>query len=173
MVRRGAAGTGQRGGAAQGGRGAQPRPADVCNAAALRRATRRVSQIYDAMMAPSGIRSTQRSVLAQIARSGTPTIGDLAEAMVLDRSALAHNLKPLERDGYVVVRIDPADRRNRIVGLTDAGWAKLDETFALWSAAQHRFEATFGPDQAAALRAALQVIASPDFAARLGEAAGD
>lgn len=156
--------------AAQAGESRRPLAAvGACNASALRKATRRVSQIYDALLAPSGLRVTQRSILVQIARLGTPTIGDLADALVLDRSALAHNLKPLERDGYVVVRVDPVDRRNRLVELTDAGHAKLDETFALWCAAQRRFEAAFGPAEAAALRAALEVIASPDFAARFGE----
>src|SRR6202047_258099 len=74
-----------------------------CNGTALRKATRRVSQLYDAVLAPCGLRSTQRSILIHVARAGTPTMGDLAAALVLDRSALAHNLKPLERDGFVAV----------------------------------------------------------------------
>src|ERR1700758_603334 len=78
-------------------------PETVCNGTALRKATRRVSQLYDAVLSPCGLRSTQRSILIHIARTGTPTMGDLAAALVLDRSALAHNLKPLERDGFVAV----------------------------------------------------------------------
>jgi hypothetical protein len=31
-----------------------------------------------------------------------PTMGELAETLVLDRSALGHNLRPLEHDGPVV-----------------------------------------------------------------------
>jgi DNA-binding MarR family transcriptional regulator len=48
-------------------------------------------------------------------------MGDLAAALVLDRSALAHNLKPLERDGFVAVVVDPADKRNRLVTLNGVG----------------------------------------------------
>jgi DNA-binding MarR family transcriptional regulator len=146
--------------------------AGICNGTALRKATRRVSQLYDAVLAPSGLRSTQRSLLIHIARAGTPAMGDLAADLVLDRSALAHNLKPLERDGLVAILVDPRDKRSRLVGLTALGRARLDESTALWRNAQHRFETTFGPDQAEALRAALAAIASPEFTQAF-EAAGD
>ena len=75
--------------------------AALCNNSALRKATRRVSQLYDAVLAPSGLRSTQMAILTHIDRAGTPAMGELAAALVLDRSALGHNLKPLERDGLV------------------------------------------------------------------------
>jgi DNA-binding MarR family transcriptional regulator len=139
-------------------------PESVCNGTALRKATRRVSQLYDMVLAPCGLRSTQRSILIHIARAGTPTMGDLAAALVLDRSALAHNLKPLERDGFVAIIVDPADKRSRLVTLTEQGNAKLEESRRLWQIAQHRFEATFGPEQAAGLRQSLALIASAGFA---------
>jgi len=142
-------------------------PLNRCNGTALRKATRRVSQLYDEVLAPCGLRSTQRSILIQIARSGMPTMGDLAESLVLDRSALAHNLKPLERDGFIAITTDPADKRSRLVGLTTRGETKLNESFPLWEKAQERFESAFGVEQAGALRAALALIASADFAQSL------
>src|SRR5258707_1171847 len=108
-----------------------------CNGTALRKATRRVSQLYDAVLAPCGLRSTQRSILMHIVRAGTPSIGDLATALVLDRSALAHNLKPLERDGLVAIVTDPKDKRSRLVTLTARGRTRLEESMALWKEAQH------------------------------------
>jgi DNA-binding MarR family transcriptional regulator len=139
-------------------------PESVCNGTALRKATRRVSQLYDSVLTPCGLRSTQRSILIHIARAGSPTMGDLAAALVLDRSALAHNLKPLERDGFVAVVVDPGDKRSRLVTLTDLGKTKLEESRRLWQKAQHRFEATFGPEQASELRRSLALIASAGFA---------
>ena len=68
-----------------------------CNNTALRKATRRVSQLYDSVLAPTGLRSTQRSILLSIARLESPSLGQLAASLVLDRSALGHNLRPLER----------------------------------------------------------------------------
>jgi DNA-binding MarR family transcriptional regulator len=152
--------------------GAVSPPESICNGTALRKATRRVSQLYDAVLAPSGLRSTQRSILIHIARAGTPTMGDLAAALVLDRSALAHNLKPLERDGFVAVVVDPADKRSRLVKLTPRGEAKLEEATHLWQKAQRRFETAFGPERAIALRQTLGTIASVEFA-KAFQMAGD
>ncbi|MDB5607300.1 MAG: MarR family transcriptional regulator [Bradyrhizobium sp.] len=136
-----------------------------CNCTALRKATRRVSQLYDSALEPCGLRTTQRAILNHIARTGTPPIGELAEALVMDRGALTHNLKPLERDGLVEIRIDPDDRRNRLVALTAAGRAKLAESEPLWKRAQDGFEAAFGVAKSAALRKALEYVVSEDFVA--------
>ncbi len=119
--------------------------------------------LYDAALAPSGLRSTQRSILIHIDRAGMPSMGELAAALVLDRSALAHNLKPLERDGYVEVLAGQDDRRTRFIRLTRKGEAKLAESFKLWQGAQQRFEAAYGTEKAATLRRALAVIASDKF----------
>ena len=93
----------------------------ICHGAALRKATRRVSQLYDAVLAPCGLKVSQHSILSHIARAGAPSMTDLARLLVLDRSALAHNLKPLVRDGYVRTTRDLRDGRSRRVALTDAG----------------------------------------------------
>jgi DNA-binding MarR family transcriptional regulator len=145
-------------------------PPNLCNGTALRKATRRVSQLYDAILSPCGLRSTQRSILMQIARQKSPTMGDLAAAMVLDRSALAHNLKPLERDGLVAVVADEDDKRSRLVTLTKRGEAKLAESMSLWRDAQARFEKAFGAEKAEALRRTLSVVASEDFAEAFAKA---
>jgi DNA-binding MarR family transcriptional regulator len=135
-----------------------------CNGTAMRKAMRRVSQIYDVALAPCGLRSTQRSILVTIARAGTPTMGELAELLVLDRSALAHNLKPLEREGLIEVVAHAHDGRSRLVALTPAGRKKLAQSLPLWEDAQRRFESAFGDKKAKELRATLDYLASPEFA---------
>ena len=146
----------------------------VCNCTALRKATRRVSQLYDSALEPCGLRTTQRSILMQIARSGSPpSLGELAEALVMDRGALTHTLKPLQRDRLIEIRIDPEDRRNRLVALTAVGRKKIEESTALWKRAQAGFETAFGVANSAALREALEFVVSEDFVAafnRRGEA---
>lgn len=134
-----------------------------CSCTALRKATRRVSQLYDAVLAPSGIKTTQRAILAQISRSEPTSIGVLAEALVMDSGALAHTLKPLERDGFVTVKVALTDRRNRLISLTTRGREKLAETDALWARAQAGFEIACGKTQSAALREALQFLVSEGF----------
>jgi len=146
----------------------------LCNCTALRKATRRVSQLYDSALEPCGLRTTQRSILMQIARSGSPPpLGELAEALVMDRGALTHTLKPLQRDRLIEIRIDPEDRRNRLVALTAAGRKKIEESTTLWKRAQAGFETAFGVAKSAALRQALEFVVSEDFVAafnRRGEA---
>jgi DNA-binding MarR family transcriptional regulator len=134
-----------------------------CNCTALRKATRRVSQLYDTALAPSGLKSTQRTILAQLGRSEPASVGQLAEALVMDAGALAHTLKPLERDGFVSVTVDPHDRRSRLIKLTRQGRAKLAESDVLWAKAQSGFEAAFGRVESDALRQALQLLVSDRF----------
>jgi DNA-binding MarR family transcriptional regulator len=135
-----------------------------CNVTALRQATRNLSQFYDSLLAGSGVRSTQRAILARIARQDRPpTMSELASGLVLDRTALNHNLKPLQRDGLITIATDPDDRRSRRIKLTRRGEAKLAESESAWRRAQERFEAAFGAKEAAALRSTLAFVASLDF----------
>ncbi|WP_341523409.1 MarR family winged helix-turn-helix transcriptional regulator [Pseudomonas sp. G.S.17] len=138
-------------------------PKVLCHATSLRKATRRISQLYDAVMAPSGLRSTQRSILIQIARHQAPAMTELAAILVIDRSALAQNLKPLERDGLVSVEVDTDDRRSRRVRLTQCGVDKLLESQALWEEAQQCFETRLGKQQACELRELLGKVAALDY----------
>jgi len=139
--------------------------AGQCSCTSLRKASRRVSQLYDAILAPCGLRTTQRAILNHILRAGTPSVGHLAAGLVMDRGALAHNLKPLERDGYVRLDVDPHDRRNRVISLTEEGRAKLRESELLWGRAQKKFDKAYGSAASAALREALALIASDQFVA--------
>lgn len=144
---------------------AAPGEVSQCNCTALRKASRRISQLYDTALAPSGLKTTQRAILAQIGRSERTTVGELAEALVMDSGALAHTLKPLQRDGLIAVAVDPDDRRNRLIALTRRGRTKLAETDALWAKAQRGFEAAFGRADSEGLREALRLLTSVDFAA--------
>jgi DNA-binding MarR family transcriptional regulator len=138
--------------------------AGECNGTALRMATRRISQLYDVIFASSGLRSTQFSILTAIGRLMRPTIGELANSLVIDRSALAHNLKPLERNGLLQIIADDADKRSRLVVLTAAGIEKIAESLPLWEHAQRSFRDAYGTKNAEGLRAALKILASTDFA---------
>jgi DNA-binding MarR family transcriptional regulator len=134
-----------------------------CHCTQLRKATRCVSQLYDTILAPGGLKTTQRAILAHIRRAERTTVGQLADALVMDSGALAHTLKPLEREGYVMVEIDPDDRRNRLISLTRSGKAKLDQTDLLWQRAQQSFETAFGKENAQTLRRAMKILISDDF----------
>jgi len=135
----------------------------LCNNAMLRRATRKLGQFYDDVLAPSGLKATQQGLLYQIHIGDEPAMGAIAAALVMDLSALGHTLKPLIRDGFLETFADKDDRRIKRVRLTPLGRRKLEEVMKLWRIAQQRFEDMVGKDQAASLRAALDHIAGLDF----------
>jgi DNA-binding MarR family transcriptional regulator len=141
-----------------------------CSCTALRKASRRISQLYDTALAPTGLKTTQRAILAQIGRSEPTSVGKLADALVMDSGALAHTLKPLDRDGLVAIAVDPDDRRNRRITLTRHGRAKLAESDALWAKAQSSFESAFGRVESESLRQALQLLVSDQFSSVFAEA---
>ena len=138
-------------------------PKGLCSGTSLRKAARRVSLLYDAVLAPTGLRSTQIAVLIHVARHQQPTMGELASYLVIDRSALAENLKPLIREGLIDVRPCEQDKRGRRVRLTEAGYDKLTASMPLWTSAQQRFDEAFGAQAAEALREGLTRIADDDF----------
>jgi len=140
-------------------------PVGLCSGTVLRKAARRVSLLYDGVIASTGLRSTQMAVLIHVARHASPTMGELAAHLVLDRSALAENLKPLIREGFVEVSVCDRDKRTRRVRLTEAGYAKLTEGMGLWRSAQQRFDAAFGVEEVAEFRQALVRIVGDDFLA--------
>jgi DNA-binding MarR family transcriptional regulator len=136
----------------------------ICNNAAMRRATRRLGQLYDEALEPCGIKATQHVLLYQIRRLETPTVRMLADDLVMDISALGHTLKPLIRDGLIVLTPDATDGRARRVALTAAGEDTLNEANGLWAAVHERFENQLGAEKAKQLRETLDWIASPGFA---------
>jgi DNA-binding MarR family transcriptional regulator len=136
-----------------------------CNCAAIRQAARRVTRLYDQALAPAGLRITQYPILTWLAIGGPMTMNVLAERVVLDRATLGHNLRPLEAQGLVTMR-PGEDKRSRVVALTDAGGRKLREARPAWNAAQKTFEAAFGPEDSAALRATMTRLARLDFSSR-------
>jgi DNA-binding MarR family transcriptional regulator len=142
----------------------QDRPAHRfthCSAAALRMAARRISQFYDGYLASEGLKVSQYSVLSTAARrrERPPTVNELADDLAMDRSTLGHNLRPLERDGLVVLAPDEKDKRIRRVVVTERGMEKRRACHALWALAQGRFEAAYGAERAAELGAHLSFIA--------------
>jgi DNA-binding MarR family transcriptional regulator len=138
-----------------------------CNASAAKKTGRRLSLMYDTLLAPVRLKSSQYGILSALHSRGAalPTVRELAEELVMDRSTLGQNLRPLERDELITLLTDPKDRRNRLIALTKLGVAKLNEATRYWSIAQNRFEATFGKQEAADLRSVLFAIAyNPKFA---------
>ena len=73
----------------------------ICNN--LRRAARLVTNYYDKLLEPAGLRVSQATVLVVLYLSGEQTINELAEQLELDRTTLTRNLKPLAYQGRLAL----------------------------------------------------------------------
>lgn len=147
----------------------------VCTNTALRRAARRLGNLYDDALAPTGLKATQLGLLAEIHRWGNandaqaPTLQDLAGKLAIQISALTHALRPLVRDGLVMLQPDEQDGRTKRAALTAVGDARLGEAAGHWSAVNERVEAVLGADSAATLRKLADLVASDEFLAAYSE----
>ena len=136
-----------------------------CNCLAIRQAARHVTQFYDQLFAPTGLRATQFAILSRLRNAGPMSINALAALLVMDRTTLGRNILPLQRDGLIEVAASADDRRRRELRLTDAGLQMHRDAVARWEEAQQRFNTVFGDERAAALRDMLREVSASDFMA--------
>ena len=136
-----------------------PRSA-VCTCFKLRSLSRRVTQLYDQTLSPSGLKVTQYSVIAHARRkegSAGSTVSDLADALFTDRTTLTRNLKPLVDAGLIKVS-SGADARSKAVCVTPKGEAAYQAARPLWKQAQMRMRDLAGDDQLDALHGLIEAI---------------
>jgi DNA-binding MarR family transcriptional regulator len=101
----------------------------------LRKVTRAVTQLYDEMLRPAGLRATQFSLLVAVRMAGPVGVTRLAEITVMDRTTLTRNLELLQKRGLIEVAVG-TDRRSRIVTITAQGNAAIAQTMPFWKKAQ-------------------------------------
>jgi DNA-binding MarR family transcriptional regulator len=120
----------------------------ACACYNLRRASRAVTQVYDAYLEEVGLKATQLTILAVLAHRDPPEpVTTLAEALVLEQSSLSRNLAVLERMGFVAIAKGPTDRRERVPTLTRAGRAALARGYPAWRRAQAALEGALSPSR--------------------------
>ena len=95
-----------------------------CACADLRRATRAVTQLYDAALRPEGLRATQFTLLQALDRAGPVTQGVLADITATDSTTLSRTLSLLEDEGFV--RQTGAEGGRKAYEVTDAGSEALE-----------------------------------------------
>ena len=116
---------------------------ESCACFQLRKASRAVTQLYDAALQPTGLRSTQFVLLAMLRIEEPVGLTRLARALGLERSTLTRNVGPLESAG-LVERLAGETGRGTVLRLTRAGRRALAEAVPHWSAVQQAFEAGLG-----------------------------
>jgi DNA-binding MarR family transcriptional regulator len=115
-----------------------------CTCFRIRRAARRVTQIYTRHLAPTGLKISQFSLLGHVCGQGPVTIGRLAELLSTDRTTLTRNLAPLLKLD-LVARAESGDRRRHELVATAAGRALFRRAMPLWAAAEQEVRDAMGP----------------------------
>ena len=130
-----------------------------CACRNLRRTARAVTQLYDKTLRPSGLRITQFTLLVAVGLNEPVPITRLADALDLDRTTLARDLKPLTERGLVQIAAGE-DRRMRVVRLTSQGRQAVGRAYPLWQRTQARIVEGSGPDRWQAVASGLEEVAA-------------
>jgi DNA-binding MarR family transcriptional regulator len=132
--------------------------ARLCACFNLRKTARAITQFYNAILRPSELLATQFTLLAILASDNPTPISALADALVMDRTTLSRNLKPLQRDGLVQVAPDEQDRRIQLVALTSRGRERLLAALPFWQQAQQQLVGQLGAERFPTLLADLSAM---------------
>ncbi|CAG0979639.1 MAG: MarR family transcriptional regulator [Rhizobiaceae bacterium] len=109
---------------------------DSCLCLHVQRAARALARRFDEAFRPIGITHGQFSLLMSLNRPQPARMREVSSLLAMDRTTLTANLKPLERRGLVAVSADPADKRGRLLVLTDTGRDLLAAAMPLWRRTQ-------------------------------------
>jgi DNA-binding MarR family transcriptional regulator len=123
-----------------------------CSNFKLRQLMRRVSHHYDAELGKVGLKTTQYSLLSQLARVGPIRPSELAHVLTIDASTLTRNLKPLVSAGWVTSAAG-SDARSHTLAITQPGRDKRHDGQRHWKTAQTALNALLGVDQVIRLHA--------------------
>jgi DNA-binding MarR family transcriptional regulator len=124
---------------------------DACVCGSVRKAARAITQLYDEILRPSGLRITQFGILGAAMAMSPIKLTRLANATVTDRTTLTRNLKLLEKQG--LIRIEAGgDRREREISITREGAEALRKAYPLWQKAQAQVTSGLGPKHLKAMQ---------------------
>ena len=135
-----------------------PAADSICTCFRLRRAARQVSQIYDRELAAVDLSLNEYSILRH-AESETRLLGELADALGMERTTLTRNLKPLLEAGWLKENRGE-DARQRIISITASGRRRLASARPYWQRAQAHIDSRFGSAKIRRLREDLDLLDS-------------
>lgn len=125
---------------------------DHCLCLHVQRAARALARRFDEALRPVGLTNGQFSLMMALNRPVPASFGPLAALLAMDRTTLTAALKPLQRRGLVDIAVDPADRRGRLLTLTEDGMTLLASAVPIWQRTHEIVEAAMPDGAPATLR---------------------
>ncbi len=132
---------------------------DCCLCLHVQRAARALARRFDEALRPFDLTNGQFSLLMSLNRPQPPPMAPVASLLAMDRTTLTAALKPLERRGLVKIGRDAADRRSRILILTDKGRTLLARAMPVWQTTHDEIEARIPNTDPEELRKNLRALA--------------
>jgi DNA-binding MarR family transcriptional regulator len=129
-----------------------------CGSFNLRRASRVATRLYDEILQPTGLRSTQIVVMVALAMEPELSMVRLARELILSPSTLSRTVQLLERDN--LVRASGGGRRGKCLKLTRRGRTALLAAIPYWQRAQEEFTGLVGANNWDALSERLSRVVS-------------
>jgi len=111
----------------------------------MRKVTRAVTQYFDRFLEPAGVRATQFTLLVALFSTKGKTLTEIAEDLVMDRTTLTRNLKPLEKMGLIAT-VQTLDKRSKAYMLTEKGEQTVDRCIPMWQQAQNSVVNSLGDE---------------------------
>jgi DNA-binding MarR family transcriptional regulator len=113
---------------------------DCCLCLHVQRAARALARRFDEAMRPLQLTNGQFSLMMSLNRPKPAGMAAVASLLAVDRTTLTAALKPLERRGLLKVTTDPADRRSRLLTLTQKGRRLLAHAIPVWEHTHRKVE---------------------------------
>lgn len=125
----------------------------------LKMITDKIKMRADADLAQQGLTLTQSRVLGYLNRNGgQATQKEIEGFLQVSHPTVAGIISRMEQNGFVRCRLDPADKRSKIVGQTERADAIAHEMQATINATEQQMLRSLTPEQIAALESALRTI---------------
>lgn len=119
----------------------------ACACRNLRMTSRVITQYFDKAFQPVGLRATQFALLADISSRESCTVGELADALLMDQTTVTRNVEILRKSGFIEVRSGDDDSRKRCITITEFGTTKLIAALPSWEKAQQHIEENIGSER--------------------------
>jgi len=97
----------------------------------LMRAARYAARVYNRHLADASLSSSQHGILEAIDAFGPVALQDLADELIIERSALQRTLQPLKKARLVQSMIDPEHKKRSLYLITNEGKRRLESSAAL------------------------------------------
>ena len=134
-------------------------PKSECISRTVRCADRSLTNAYDKALAPSGLRTTQYTLLSVLQRHSVASVTQLSELLELDQTTTTRNVRLLE-EGGLIMRVPHHDPRVKLMKLTAEGKRRRLLAFERWQEMQNHIQSSLSDQEWDTFQTVLTKIAS-------------